>query len=402
MFPKQFHIWNFHPTKTFIRLEDNFRKTLFDRVQVAIGFGKSADLLNQKSAKYKIGRKYSKSHFYAWRDGFKLDREKRKSVHVPLWVLMELSKSLAKSDQTDNEIMKRVEKNVISYSGRGKARSVLRPKLPVNLTPELVSIIFHICGDGHIGGTGPAHYAQINEVGLRNFYAKLNNCFGDAGKLKVEWLRCFIPEVIVDFYRHCFGLNKSRWHNARIPESVKRLPEPYLVAGLVAFIIDEGHIGGDIIEIYSGNRNLLNDIKEISRKLKYRCWGPKRKFRYGKPDSWRLYISVKDAMKLHKDIIGVSKQYPTCTLAHKTAVLEAIVARKERKITKTKDGISQKEILALLSTGPKTVSQLAAELKIGHSSMREHLYKLEKRKEVVRAGKSGKHALLFARPNMQF
>lgn len=169
-----------------------------------------------------------------------------------------------------------ITESIENITNRISMLGVMASSYPVNLTPELVSIIFHICGDGHIGGTGLSHYAQVNEVGLRNFYAKLNNCFGDAGKLKVEWFRCFIPEAIVDFYRHAFRLEKERWYNARIPQQIRGLPKPFLVAGLAAFIVDEGHIGGDIIEIYSGNVELLGDMKYIATKLGYRCWGAQK------------------------------------------------------------------------------------------------------------------------------
>ncbi len=69
------------------------------------------------------------------------------------------------------------------------------------------------------------------------------------------------------------------------------MPQDFLLAGLNAFIIDEGHIG-ESIEIYSSNKNLLDDIVEIINKLGYISYGPKtKKERDG--ISYRAYISLK-------------------------------------------------------------------------------------------------------------
>ncbi|MBU0958380.1 MAG: hypothetical protein KKB31_00400, partial [Nanoarchaeota archaeon] len=89
-----------------------------------------------------------------------------------------------------------------------------------------------------------------------------------------------------------------------------------LLAGLVSFIIDEGHVG-EVITIYGKNKRLMADIREIGIKCGYLCHPIREKYAYGKFDVYRFSISSKSYNKLHNDILKISKLFPTCTLAQK-------------------------------------------------------------------------------------
>ena len=125
------------------------------------------------------------------------------------------------------------------------------------------------------------------------------------------------------------------------------MPKEFLVAGLASFIVDEGHIG-DVIEIYSKNNGLIEDVKEIANRIGYNVHGPREKYRYGKFDCYRIYISVHNAQQFYDDIISVSKEFPTCTLVHKMPLLYNIVLRQRRGYSKTSDGFTKKKNLRLL------------------------------------------------------
>lgn len=385
---KEIHFWEFPPTRTFVKLNSKFRKGFFDAIMKEISFGEAAKILNEKSSDYSVKRSYHNGHLSSWKKGFKIDYGKKQVVNIPLWVLIELSKELSKNNDHRNRLMLEIEKNIISYSGLGKSLIITRPILPILLTPEMVSILFHLCGDGHIGvDNSTSSYTQLSAEGLRNFKIKLENTFGKFEICRNQFKEghLLIPRIITDFYMRFFKVNDCGWDIARIPDEIKNLPENFLLAGLTSFLIDEGHIG-DTIEFYSGNYLLLNDVRVIAIELGYNCTPIKKKFRYGKFDLYRFYISLKSAEKLYHDINRLAKEFPTCGLAQKSKNLNYIIERRKRKWLYRENGATKNMIISLLKD-EMTVKELAKSLNIGFSSTREHLYKLEKLGKIQKSGK---------------
>lgn len=383
------HLHDFPPT-TYVHIEENYRKHIFNKLSHFFSLSKLSSILNEKSTKYDIHTKINAGNIFYWKVGIKKDRNKVVCINIPLWALIEISQILPTS-------MEEIEKNVdhITTTGRGIEVKI---RFPLFLTPELVSIIFHLSGDGHIGVKGDcSHYRQVNQIGLNNVLLKLQNSFGEfeVNKEQLAESKLIIPKVITNFYQHYFNLNSCYWDVARIPEETKQLSKTFLVAGLNAFIIDEGHIG-DKVEIYSGNQNLLQDIHEIAVKLGYKCFGPRIKLRYGMPNCYVMYISADSAEKYYTDIQEVKNKFPTCGLAHKEHLLENIVKRRNRENMKTAHGESKAKIVSLVNVKERTANELAEILNISLSSTREHLCELEALKRIRRAGK-GKHAILWAK-----
>ena len=317
---KRIHIWEFPPNRTYIFLKDDFRIKLLSDAIGKIGLEKLAETLNEKSDLYGQKTHFHHGHICVWRKGGKKRGNNLRPVNIPIWVLIEISKIISPNNYLN--ILSKIEKNIVLYRGLGKAKSVYNVKLPILLTPETISIIFHLSGDGHVGtGEDISHYRQVNKEGLECFIQKLRNIFGDFDLTIREGSKVTIPRIITDFYLHYFKLNTLGWDIARIPDKIKNMNKEFLLAGLTSFIIDEGHISSDVIEIYYKNKNLIGDIKEISEKIGYSTRGPGEKYRYGKLDSYRIYISTKDARKFYSDILVISKKFPTCKLAHKMKLL---------------------------------------------------------------------------------
>ncbi len=317
---KQIHIWEFHPTLTFIGLKKEFRESYFKKLKQVIGSRQGVlDYLNKSSTKYGINRKYNSGHLSHWKIGRKKDKGKIKNINIPLWILIEASKRISKSNKIDNKVMSHVENNIKYYTGAGKSHNITNPKLPLHLTPEMISIIFHFVGDGHIGRKKVvSSYRQMNKVGLNNFLDKLKNIFGDFNYPEGEFKdgRLNIPKIITEFYKHYFKLPNTNTFEAYIPDNIKKCKREFLIAGLTSFIIDEGHIG-EVITIYSKNKRLIKDIREIGIKCKYLCHPIRKKYAYGKFDVYRFSISIKSYKKFYSDLINLSEVFPTCDLAHK-------------------------------------------------------------------------------------
>ncbi len=317
---KEIHIWEFPKMITFIRLKEEFRRELFRKLrEKSISTANLLKQINESAKRYNIRREYNTGHLSSWIKGYKKDRGKIRNINIPLWVLIEISKELSKDKKANNKVMIEIEKNIEYYTGLGKSNPILNPKLPLYLTPEMVSVIFHFMGDGHIGKTEEvSSYKQINKEGLNNFLKKLQNTFGDFNYPKKEFEkgRLNVPKIITEFYLDYFKLPCTNTFEAYVPENIKKLKKEFLLAGLISFIIDEGHVG-EVIIIYGKNKKLMEDIREIGIKCGYICHPLREKYAYGNFDVYRFSISSKDYKKLYKDILELSKSFPTCTLAQK-------------------------------------------------------------------------------------
>jgi hypothetical protein len=352
---------------------------------------KIADFLNflrERSRSYKIRRKYNSGNFYTWKIGYKKVASERREVKIPLWVLIEISKALSNTSNEDNEIAREIEKNVVYYSSWGMGAPITNPKLPLRFTPELISIFFHLCGDGHVGiGQGDcSHYRQTNRITINLFRQKLKNVFGDFRTSQKDSFRVIIPRIITEFYRHYFAVKDFSWKAVRIPRRINELPKNFLLAGLAAFIVDEGRVE-DFVEIYSKNKKLLSDIREIVINLGYKVSPIRPKYRYGKLDTYRFTIQPESLVKLYKDIKLLQHKFETCGLAHKENKLKQAVKVRNRKWKRRKFGKTKEMILMLLKKHNMKAWELASKLNIRVSSTREHLLQLERKGLVKRGGK---------------
>lgn len=380
----EIHIWDFPPSKTYIRLNDDYREKLIRKYISHFRTNRVAvNHLNNMSSKYGEQKHYCHGQTANWIRG--RIKTKNRNTNVPLWAILEMSMVLANSENADNNISREAESNIGFYCGRGYSTNVYG-KFPLHLTPELVSAVFHLCGDGFLADKpeSTSSYRQVNHQGLMNFAQKLQNSFGhfEMNQNTINNWKILIPRVISDFYKHYFQLGNLRWNYARIPKSIKAMPKNYLLAGLTSFMIDEGHIG-DNLEIYSGNIELLEDIREIAMKIGYSCNGPYVKAKTQLRD-FRLYISLKSVIPLSNDIKELVKEFPTCDFAHKQTSFDMIVKRNNPASKRGKNGVTKQKILALLSGKQMSTIELCTQIIISPSTLKEHLRDLEKEGKVKR------------------
>ena len=168
-----------------------------------------------------------------------------------------------------------------------------------------------------------------------------------------------------------------------------------MLAGLNAFIVDEGHIG-ESIEIYSGNKLLLEDIKEVTQKLGYNTTEIDTKAEKN-GETYRTRISTKDAQAYFQDIQSLTKQFPTCGLAHKQHLLEEIVKRQTRDWKTRPSRETKKMILDLLAKADMDSKELRVKLNICGSTLREHLIPLETQNKVKRIRQSHSCCLIWSK-----
>lgn len=329
---EKINIWNFPQDKTYIHLKDDFRINLINNLLKKYKSPEIVNILNKNSKKYNIKKKLHSTRVFDWRKGKKDTKSKKCKINIPLWVLIEIAHII--NPKNNIILLEEMQKNIEYYCNTGGSSEVYNPKLPVSITPEFVSIVFHFCGDGHLHCSKKkcmSSYRQMNKKGLENFYNKLKNCFGDFdyGIESYREGKLHIPKVIAELYKYQFNIKKNNWDVCRIPYKIKRMNKEFLVAGLNSFIIDEGHIR-EVIEIYSKNKLLINDIRQIALKCGYKCYSIKEKYARDKFDSYRFNISIHSYPKLYEDTLKIKENFPTCGLAHKEGVFEKWVTYKNQ------------------------------------------------------------------------
>ncbi len=386
----EIHFWELPPKSTYITLKLEEQKRIFS--EAALKFPSTAEFaeeLRHRSAVYGFNCGKIAGNISSWKQGV------RRSV--PLWVLNETGKIASGKEFLENEEMRIAEARIEHYQSAGRGIEI-SGKFPIRVTPEFDAIVSHLMGDGTLGtDKSYASYKQKNGLARRNFLQQLFNVFGIFQinpSFEKYWQVC-IPKPIELLIKMHYGLGDAGCLERRLPPAIKNKPKEHRLAALLAFLVDEGHIG-DAIELYSGNRELLQDYQDLAMNLGYNC--SKINSRKGNKTPNQIHsfrISLKDSCKLLEDIRALSLTFPNLGLAHKQPVLEEIVFRQSlehHKKNKNKRGETKQKILALAETGI-TTQQLVAKLHVGGQTIREHLAKLEAAGVILKCEKTSKAIL---------
>lgn len=198
-------------------------------------------------------------------------------------------------------------------------------KLPIKVTPEFESIIYHLMGDGHVKAIGSGEYTQLNPEGRNNFLNKLYNIFGyfDVTEKSFDDGRVIIPKIIIEIICKYYNLtcNSFNWNTSRLPSNISNELD-FKIASLSAFIVDEGYVSDRGIEIYSSNSVLLSQIRNLAIDLGLNCSDLKTKKPNGSTkESYRFRIRKESSKEFLKMVFTLKKNYPNCGLAQKENLL---------------------------------------------------------------------------------
>lgn len=336
-FNQKISILNFPLNRTYILLKEDFRKKLFNRLISTAREWKSdgksasklASFISKKSSKYK----YQKTSFqtvYDWMNGKSIVRKelqkkgynRKISRYMPLWALIELINLLRNNKYLDN-----IDFQIESYRAESGGK-IINPKLPILVTPEFSSLVFHLFGDGfggeygHFGGK--SFYAQKNPIGRKNFLNKLKYVFGDLSTKgecsKTE--RVYIPSIIVHILRDYYKIPTFKSKLARIPEKIKKESKLHKLACLSAIILDDGTVRKEnaCMVLFSKNKPLLTDVKKLAESVGYKMCNPrltnKKDIVYG------MTFPAETVRKFAEDIQLLIKEHPLCSLGQKQRILD--------------------------------------------------------------------------------
>jgi|GEM_PF-2651035 len=368
-------ISNFPQERIYVLLSEKYRKFLIEKSMKKLTCKNYFELSLWINKTFKT--KFNGGDVKYWIEGKRGDKRTNK-IHpkfMPLWLVQRLSK-------LNKEKIEGIQRNVISYRSGGSGLIINSPKLPIKVTPELDSIVIHLLGDGAAGDFTPS-YTQKNKQPFDNFIEKLENCFGNfqksiyftQGKHQIKF-----PKAITDIISKHYSIISYRSHDSKIPNAIlNRRDTKYKLACIASFIVDEGNIR-DIIVLYSSNRILLSQIRQLVLDCGYNCTKIKLN---KKANSYMFGLRNKDIEKFYNDLIKLSKEFSTCNLSFKDKDAKFILERRKNKNPKSSK-ITDKIILNILKKDSFSAKQISRLSGYAYCTILHHLEKLYKNKRITR------------------
>lgn len=141
--------------------------------------------------------------------------------------------------------------------------------------------------------------------------------------------RVYISKTIIKIIKDYYKLEAKDflWYNSKLPDIIIRRSLQFKLAGAIAFIVDEAHIGRNNITINSSNRFLLSQIRDLLIENNILCGEVKLKIGKGTTkDSFRFNV-LKESMKNFVLRVNELKStYPTCNSAQKEEKIMKIIS----------------------------------------------------------------------------
>lgn len=276
--------------------------------------------------------------------------------------------------------LEELEKNIVGYrTVRGRI-TIIKPKLPIEVNPIFDMLIVHLMADGCCikfkdKRTIYYCYRQFNEF-FRNIFIKKseivfgNLCFQRDYFDKMRGV--YLPEVLTLILLWYYDLKPENFltEKARIPQVFFSKSKDFLLATILAFIIDEGNIDSSGICIRLKNKNLILDLQKIAKELNYSSRVSRDK------EMWVLYLNAESTRKLYFDYIELKRIYNEVSLGIKEEKLKLIIERENKEWKNLGEGMVKNKIVDLLKSKDKSIKELSSALNITRQGIRYHINEL--------------------------
>lgn len=347
---REINLNNFLHDKTVIFLEENFRKSLFQKSIKKLG--------SVKNFKEYLGNK-SYNVISAWKYGkIKRNRNWITKQGIPLNQLIKICK-LNKLN------INSIQKQVICYKSFAKSLKINNPLLPIKIKPELFRIIAHMISDGSALNNNTHYYKNNKKELLLQLRRDLKLVFGDVETTLRENI-LIIPSIIMKTICNYFEFQAGTFDSS-VPKILFKLPKNYASKFVQAFFDDEGTVATSNIRFYSFNKQLIKQIRNLlilkfpelkeTNKLKQR----KRKTGI----EYSFSIGSKE-LKKYYNLIGI------CHL-DKQEKVKFILKRQNKNWNHRNKEISKLMILNSLLSKSSTTQEIAQEVFISKDKVAEHL-----------------------------
>jgi len=289
-----------------------------------------------------------------------------------------------------------LQENILSYKTKRGWNTINKPILPIRISPIFDMILAHHMADGNVASTKGRQlyfgYRQFDKELRLLYIKKLESIFGKI-KYKKDYFKKstkpYCPAVISQLFFRYYNLNKRSFlsKKARIPKEIFNKSRGFLLAVILAFIIDEGNIDSTLIVIRLKNIKLTRDLYKICKRLGYKSTF-KTKGDYGS-----LYIVRNGMKKLFKEYKILVKKYPEASLGKFHDKIESGLEIYNRLIYKTKG--NRDIIFKMLKKENLTINQIAHSINMTRQGVRWHIHILEKENKIIKKGLIERRNILY-------
>jgi biotin operon repressor len=364
---KEFNLWDLDRIN--IRVKEEFLKKLNEKIN---------NISKRKTNAYKILFKEKEILWISFKNMLKPSYTK--NFFVPLKIYLKICEKL-------NISREELQESVIAYKTTGGPNYILNPILPIKITPVFHMIFAHNIGDGTVinpkkGRLPYFGYRQFDKFYRLGFIKKLESIFGNI-IFKEDYIekstRPYCPPAISTLFFKYYNLDVNGFKSLTSRVSEKITDKDSLLAVLIAFIIDEGHVDSTQITIVLKNKFLIEDLGKICDKL---CYEFKITYRNNETyqDYGYLNILRKGMKKLYEDYKDLHKRYSVIDLGWKGEKILKSFKISERKIFKVKG--NENLILEIMKENHISVNQLAAKINMTRQGVRYHIHNLLKQKKI--------------------
>jgi len=365
---------------------DEFNIWDLERVNVKVNKKFFNKLVREIDSKFKSRRDFYNQTFDSKFLPFSTFRNFLKISHasnffIPLEFYLKIVEEL---DISKEEL----QSNVTSYKTAGGVNFIEKPILPIKITPVFDMLFAHHIGDGTVinpkkGRLPYFGYKQFNEFYRIAYVKKLESVFGNINYFKKNYFLSsknpYSPPVISTSFFKYYDYNVYDFlsDRARIPDIIFQ-DKDRMLAVLIAFIIDEGHIDSTLINIRVKNKGLIEDLKRICDILEYASKIAYRKNYEGSIDT--LYIFRDGMERLYRDYINLNKKYSVIDLGIKGEKIRKSFEIIHRSIQNIEGNTDL--IFNILKKEQLSVNQLAVRINMTRQGIRYHIHNLLKRGKI--------------------
>lgn len=358
---EEFSLWDLERIN--IRVKEGFLKTINNKVR---------NLSKGKEAAYNSLFKEKEVPWISFKNMLKPSYVR--DFFVPLDIYTKICNKLSISKAI-------LQNNVVAYKTAGGPNYILNPILPIKITPVFHMIFAHNIGDGTVinpkkGRLPYFGYRQFDKFYRIGYVRKLESIFGKI-IFKENYFekstRPYCPPSISSLFFKYYNLDVTGFHSLTSRLSPKITDRDSLLAVLIAFIIDEGHVDSTQITIVLKNKALVEDLKGICDKLGYES-----RITLRNNETYRDYgylnILRRGMKKLYQDYKILNKKYSVIDLGWKGEKINNSFKIYSRPIYKSQG--NKELILEILKNERLSVNQLAQRINMTRQGIRFHVHNL--------------------------
>lgn len=280
-----------------------------------------------------------------------------------------------------------LQQNIIQYGLRRSHLLVTKPTLPILLTPVFDMLYAHHIADGFV--VDPKRnrlpyfgYRQFNTFYRLLYFEKIQDVFGQINlnyDNALATTEVYCPPSASHFFFKAYGVGPRDFlsETSLLPQTILKKPKEHLLAVLIAFLIDEGHIDGSCAVITLKNHILIGQLEHICQRLGYATTTKHHTNKYA-----AIYLLARGLRKFWNDYCETIKQYPVMDLGWKGERILSVIEGAQRKFNRVPG--NKQQILQLLKKRPATINEMALHLRMTRQGVRYLVKRLVQERNVVK------------------